>query len=213
MRVKKSPAAMHGAAVASIAVGKTCGVAPDADLYYIGADFWGSPGGIDFKYLAAAIDRVVTISEALPRGKRIRVISISRGFNGSDRGVEALLRSIANAKSKKIMVLTTSPELYYNFDFMGLGREPGADPDSRDSYGPGLFWRKRFFGSGKWGSETTLLAPMDSRTTASPTGDGDYVFYRQGGLSWSTPYLAGLYALACQLDPDITPESFFNKAL
>ena len=41
----------------------------------------------------------------------------------------------------------------------------------------------------------------------------DYVFYRQGGLSWSTPYIAGLYALACQLDPDLTPEAFFKKAL
>jgi len=213
MRVKRSPASMHGAAVASIAVGKTCGVAPGANLYYIGADFWGSPGGIDFKYLAAAIDRVVAISEALPEGKKIRVISISRGFNRSDRGAGALMRSIANAMSKKIMVLTTSPELYYNFDFMGLGREPGADPDSRDSYGPGLFWQKRFFSSDKWGSETTLLVPMDSRTTASPTGDNDYVFYRQGGLSWSTPYIAGLYALACQLDPGLTPEAFFKKAL
>jgi hypothetical protein len=54
---------------------------------------------------------------------------------------------------------------------------------------------------------------MDSRGTASPTGYDDYVFYRQGGWSWSIPYIAGLYALACQVKPDITPEVFWSKAL
>ena len=54
---------------------------------------------------------------------------------------------------------------------------------------------------------------MDSRCTASPTGANDYVYYCQGGLSWSIPYLAGLYALACQVKPDITPELFWRTAL
>jgi hypothetical protein len=58
-----------------------------------------------------------------------------------------------------------------------------------------------------------LLIPMDSRTTASPTGTEDYVFYRQGGWSWSIPYLAGMYALAVQVKPDITPEEFWDIAL
>ena len=44
---------------------------------------------------------------------------------------------------------------------------------------------------------------MDSRCTASPTGINDYVYYREGGMSWTVPYLAGLYALACQVNPDI----------
>jgi len=54
---------------------------------------------------------------------------------------------------------------------------------------------------------------MDSRTTASPTGTEDYVFYRQGGWSWSIPYLAGMYALAAQVKPEITPEQFWEAAL
>ena len=53
---------------------------------------------------------------------------------------------------------------------------------------------------------------MDSRCTASPTGVNDYVFYRKGGMSWSVPYVAGLYALACQVKPDITPNIFWNEA-
>ncbi|MFC1604953.1 hypothetical protein ACFL5F_08000 [Planctomycetota bacterium] len=41
----------------------------------------------------------------------------------------------------------------------------------------------------------------------------EYVFYRQGSLSWSIPYIAGVYALAVQVEPDITPERFWDLAM
>jgi hypothetical protein len=34
-----------------------------------------------------------------------------------------------------------------------------------------------------------------------------------GGWSWSIPYLAGTYALAVQVDPNITPDEFWEAAL
>lgn len=54
---------------------------------------------------------------------------------------------------------------------------------------------------------------MDYRCIASPTGSSDYAVYPQGGLSWVMPYLAGTYALACQVKPDITPDEFWKVAL
>ena len=54
---------------------------------------------------------------------------------------------------------------------------------------------------------------MDSRTTASPDGADEYVFYRQGGWSWSMLYIAGMYALAAQVEPTITPERFWSLAM
>lgn len=54
---------------------------------------------------------------------------------------------------------------------------------------------------------------MDSRCTASPTGINDYVYYREGGMSWTVPYLAGLYTLACQVNPDIILDVFFFETL
>ena len=53
---------------------------------------------------------------------------------------------------------------------------------------------------------------MDSRTTASHTGSDEYAFYRVGGFSWAVPYIAGVYALAAQADPAITPERFWTLA-
>jgi hypothetical protein len=54
---------------------------------------------------------------------------------------------------------------------------------------------------------------MDARTTASPTGFNDYAFYGEGGRSWSIPYIAGMYALAWQVDPGISPQKFWSTAL
>ena len=54
---------------------------------------------------------------------------------------------------------------------------------------------------------------MDARTTASPTGVDEYVFYGEGGWSWSIPYVAGVYALAAQVEPSITPDRFWALAL
>ena len=54
---------------------------------------------------------------------------------------------------------------------------------------------------------------MDSRTTASLGGSDEYVFYREGGFSWAVPYIAGVYALAAQVDNNITPNRFWALAM
>jgi hypothetical protein len=45
------------------------------------------------------------------------------------------------------------------------------------------------------------------------TGPNDYVYYSDGGWSWTIPYLAALYTLACRVDPDITPQRFWETGL
>ncbi|NLY84865.1 MAG: hypothetical protein GX077_00735 [Tissierellia bacterium] len=59
-------ARMHGSAVVSIAVGKNVGVAPEADLYYIAADFYRN----DLYWVAEAIDRIMEIIRHCQRIKR-----------------------------------------------------------------------------------------------------------------------------------------------
>ncbi len=73
-------AAMHAAAVASLAVGKTVGVAPGADLYFISA-FSGKCFDTPEMYhcLTQGIRRILEINQQLPAERKIRVISISRG--------------------------------------------------------------------------------------------------------------------------------------
>ena len=215
-------AAMHGAAVASVALGETVGVAPGADLYYVAEwrmDIDPPPEGDrgNFAITALAVRRILEINEQLPPEQRIRVISISVGWGPNDRGYAEMMAAVREATEAGMLVICSSVEAVHGFSFHGLGRDPMADPEAASSYVPGTWWadsfydRPRSFGA-PW-RERTLLVPMDSRTTASPTGDEDYVYYKTGGWSWSIPWIAGLYALVAQVEPDVTPEWFWRAAL
>jgi subtilisin family serine protease len=208
---------MHGAAVASIALGKTVGVAPGAELYYIATQF------IDqntLRRLARSVDRIVEVNRQLPKDNQIRVISISRGWTPSDEGYKDITEAVQKAQAAGILFVCTSVErVHERFDFGVLGRSPLADPEVFESYEPGLFLARQFWSRPPARSDRSSSArdsfsvPMDSRTTASPAGIDKYVFYRMGGMSWAVPYVAGVYALAVQVDPAMTPERFWALAV
>ena len=207
-------AQMHGSAVTSIAVGKNCGVAPDADVYYIASTFgrYGAGGmKMNLNYMADSIDRVLEINTYLPAEKKIRVISISRGFS-VEKGSDEVRAAIERAKEAGVFVITTSTEDNYGFTLMGLGKELTTDPNDISSYGPGHFWSDSFYSGYMPDASHMLLVPMDARTYASWNGVDGYEFGASGGLSWSVPWLAGLYALCIQADDDLTPELFIEKA-
>jgi subtilisin family serine protease len=207
---------MHGPAVASIAVGKTVGVAPEADLYFIakgncGVDATAS-SSFDFSCLAKGVLRIIAINQGLPEHRKIRVLSLSIGWSAQQKGYPEMTDAVNKASAAGIFVISSSISQTYGFKFHGMGRDSQVDPNLFNSYLPGSWWAQQFY-DGKTTLNQTLLVPMDARTTASPTGIHDYVFYGEGGWSWSIPYLAGMYALACQVDPGITPQRFWSTAL
>jgi subtilisin family serine protease len=212
--VPGTPSQMHGPGVTSIAVGKTVGVAPDANVYYI-ATFNFDPHDpekeMDYSYEAQAIHRILEINKQLPADQKIRVISMSTGLNPAFKGYEDALAAINEAREAGIFPITVSLDTTYGQNILGLGRDPLSDPENFQSYRPPDWWAQDFFKQGAL--QSTLLIPMNSRTTASPTGKEDYVFYAPGGMSWTVPYLAGTYALAVQVKPDITPEEFLSAAM
>ncbi|MHB8094338.1 MAG: S8 family serine peptidase [Candidatus Aminicenantales bacterium] len=213
-------ASTHGPAMASIAVGKTVGVAPGADLYFIARSFELDENGeyvIDHAHLARSIDRILEINRGLPEKRKIRVISVSIGWAPSQQGYAEVTAAMERAEAEGIFVVSSSigETSGGKFYFHGLGRNPLDDPEALKSYRPGMWWSDDFhMGINRQASiQDMLIVPMDSRSAASPTGTGDYAFYRSGGWSCSIPYIAGLYALACQVKPEITPEAFWTAAL
>lgn len=223
-------ATMHAAALASISVGEECGVAPGADLYFWAYNNLKSESlnndsyeetDINYAGYAKVIDRILEVNENLPENEKIRVIAISKGYDysGNSYGVRAeireLLEAVRRAEEAGIFVVTTSTGKNYSFfspeqkkaPFAGLAKiDPAGDMEDAENYTLG-FWQ--------WENaqnyEQSVLIPMDNRTTADFTGD-TYVYYIDGGWSWTVPYIAGVYALCAQVREDITPELFYEAA-
>lgn len=117
-------------------------------------------------------------------------------------------------------------ETYNNkFWYYGVDRKPMDDPEKQASYKPHKWkdWLSfvpianfRKYYEKKFDSVSPkefLLVPMSSKTFAGYEGTNDYTFNRIGGWSSVEPYLAGLYAMCCQVKPDITPDIFWSTAL
>lgn len=206
-------AQMHGPAVASIAVGKTVGVAPGAKLYYI-AETHGHLIGREFEFDATIIaDSILRILEAnrhLPQDQKIRVISISRGFGPEDKGYDAMVKAIDQADKENIFVITTSTEQSYpGFFLHGMDRAYLQDPDDVHSYSP-AGWVTEDFYQNPDEYQSNIWFPMGSRSVASCTGAKNYELSYAGGLSWAVPWCAGFYALCCEVKPEITPGEFIQ---
>lgn len=203
---------MHGAAVSSIAVGKDIGVAPDSKLYYIAETHGYYIDGnfnFDASIIADSILRVLEINKHLPEDEKIRVISISRGYNQNNNGYKELVNAIKKADAENIFVITTSVGRYYNLKLMGMSRDYLDAPNDFNSYSPARWIEDDFYKNpNKY--QDYILVPMGSRTYAGCTGTSDYEICYEGGLSWAVPWLAGFYALCCQVKPDITPQEFIK---
>lgn len=209
-------ASMHGPAVASIAVGKTVGVAPDADLYYIAENHGELKNQVfeyDFTWLAMSIDRILEVNKTLPMDEKIRVISITVGWGPDQKGYKKTMEAVNRAKEQGVFIVSSSLRQTYGLNFHGIGRSWYSNPDDPTAYVPGYWWANEFFREHSFYVDEMLLVPMDGITTAGPIGSDGYVYYPQGGWSWSIPYIAGVYALACQVDRDITPSKFWDLAL
>lgn len=221
-------ASMHGPFVTSISVGKTCGVAPEASVYYIGAYSFTLSGDdriIDYTSYAEAINKILEINKSLPADQKIRAISISATWSPKDNGYKEITEAVERAKREDVFVISASMFESYGYWTYCMTKEPLTDPDNPESYKPydwdsrmklisntasAPYYEKVF--SDKFDSKF-LLIPIGARSFASPTGSDVYAFLQTGGWSLMEPYIAGLYSLACQVNPRITPEEFWKAAL
>jgi hypothetical protein len=182
------PPQMHGPAVLSNAVGRTCGVAPGAEATFFAVAMWKR----DNAPYIEAMNKIFALNDDLPEAKRIRVVSISTGMFSRYPRYEEWKAVLAEAERRGILVITCD-ETFMKYGT--LGRLPGRDPDDPRSYTRGVY-----------GAEDGLVyVPADNRTIASPEGKDVYTYEPAGGMSWAAPYMAGLAALALQVGPKLGP--------
>lgn len=214
---KQEEGQMHGSAVASIAVGKTVGVAPKAKLYYFAADLVDKmeenaddESQRTSTYYSRALNAIIDMNRNLSDDEKIVVVSISAA-PGWSKNSEVWQAALKRAKNTGIFVTTTEIEKEYGLKDNGVNRDVFGNPDDPNSYSQ-TAWQ-----TGQNPSvdvqKNTLCFPMGHRTTAAPNGNDQYVHYANGGWSWVKPYEAGLYVLAKQVNKDVTPEEFFKAGL
>lgn len=191
---------MHGPAVTSLLVGNTIGIAPDARIYYAAVPSWL----LDAQYYADALDWVIAENEKLPEGEKIRVVSVSAAPSGIwspfTKNLDAWDAAFIRAAGAGLLVLDCTFEegitLMCTYDL--------NDPDKVASCIPN--WDPATH------SPRERINIPTSKTTASENINNNgkvqffYRFSGYGGLSWSTPYLAGVLAMGWQINPRLSNE-------
>jgi len=184
------PVQMHGPPVCSIAVGKTCGVAPGASLYYFAVPMWKREN----QPYCDAIDKLIKLNADPNTTERVRVVSISTGRFPQQANFDRWQEALKKAEQNGILVVTCAQD---SIQHGMLARIDGKYPDSPNSYQSGIYGVQ----------PGAVLVPASNRTTAGHTGRNVYTFWREAGMSWATPYLAGLAVLAYQVNPEIEPKT------
>lgn len=206
-------AELSGAWITSGIAGRNTGVAPEAEIDYYAVQVykdWQS-GKRTVLHLAQAIHTILEENRRLPASRRVRVIVTDIGADSTDEGYAELYRAYEQALTEGVLVATPDMLGHREYMVLGLRRQPDADPNRVESYRPGPHWT-RLNDGGQLGQGNWVGVPMEARTVAAETGNRDYRFYRLMGEGVTRSYLAGVYVLAVQLRPEITPEAFWGLA-
>ena len=197
----------HGTSVASVLVGKKCGVLPEAQLHYFAVNL------VDLENALRALERLLTYNETLPSGGKIRYVNLSTGFGGQEAAFRAL---ILKAREQGILVFTST---------MPTATEPplalreAAYDDQQDMNNLNSIvigeWMDAFLKENNMSREElvqirqeaddekgfiNVYLPCAKRYVASPEAKDKYVYELDGGLSWATPMLTGLAGMAAQIN-------------
>lgn len=231
---------MHGPAVASLLVGKNCGVAPGAKLVYKAVP----SGKRDFHFKTKALNDIIEKNKNSQPNEKIRIISCSVGYVTEipEPGLDKWIQTLNKAKESGIFVVDVIGN-QLNISPKGCGK--AKDKDNFNNYYPKLNsdgnikedeeLKKLYLEKDinkiikklreltpetfknisdfalKEKIEKELYIPCDYRTMASSwKEEGQYMYNGSGGISWSIPYLAGLFALALQIDPLINQEKLVS---
>lgn len=182
----------HGSGVCSIAVGKTCGVAPLANLHYYATPSpkWQD----DNRPWAKTVEQILERNRDLPQAEKVRVISKSAGQFSVREYYRQWQAVVDEANRRGVLVVTCGSE---SVSYGTLKRKVGTDPDDPNCHG---------YAFQNADGSRPVYVPVANRAVASHRGRKAYTFDTRGGDSWAVPYLAGLAVLAFQVHPTISPD-------
>ena len=179
---------MHGPAVLSLLAGKDTGTAPGSEVSYYAHASWQE----DQATHAACLYQIIEQNKSLSEEKKITMVAFSDNIDLTEANADQFRDAVAACQEAGIMVWFC--EEYGAASFLPMSDR--NDPEN-------LTWDN-------WvtpGSSPELVyVPAGSRTTAATMGGAEYIYWSSGGLSWTMPYMLGLYAIVAEIDPTLTQD-------
>lgn len=179
---------MHGPAVLSLLAGKDTGTAPEAEVYYYAHASWLA----DQTTHAACLYQIIEQNKSLPEGQRITMVGFSDNIDESEKNADAFRDAVTACEKAGIMV-------WFCGEYGAGSFLPMSDKNDPRNLVPEEWW-----GSGH--RPKLVMVPAAGRTTAATMGGASYIYWASGGLSWTMPYMLGLYAIATEIDPSLTQD-------
>ena len=201
----------HGQATAGLLAGDETGAAPDSNLVYF------AKGGNNEKDGLQALRRIIEINKKAKPEDKIRVVSLSWGFDEDMPGYDEFRNLLKELYNDNVFVVTadlnmldseiTGAEMPYG----GIAKkEQAGNPDDFSNY-----IAIDMFGSPN--PEKTLYFASGDRTVASARNNKSFRHDSQQSTSWTVPTIAGIYTCALQCADEngikLTPAKFWEYAL
>lgn len=181
-----SNSSMHGPAVLSLLVGKDVGTAPDTEVYYYGHAPWKR----DQKTHAQCLYQIIEQNKKLPKKKKITMVGFSDNIVPTEKNADALKKAVKACEDAGIMV-------WFCGDYSAASFIPNSDKNNFENLTHEI-WETNHDKS------YLVYVPAAGRTTSYEEGNKSYIYWAEGGLSWTMPYVLGLYGIVKQIDPSLT---------
>ena len=203
---------MHGPGVTSLLVGKNCGIAPGARLFY--KKVTNGEGHSNWESCSDSLNKIIDYNNIVEETEKIKVVSYSNGYpNPGFKGdLENWIKTIKKAKDNGIIFVDGNT--FFDLDFNGGGNfDEKENIDKYYNWGQeNLDQYNKIFNiednsKDRIKPEGRIVIPCDCRTVASSWNENNqYSYYSKGGISWSIPYLAGIFTLMLQVNKNLKME-------
>lgn len=189
----------EGVTAASLAVGKTVGIAPKANLFFFAHDRgdFRKEQTLDLRPMAQSLERIYELNKQL--SYKIDVVAVTDIIFDKAIGVPEVKEAINKLENSGVAVFTQDD----NF-FIINRTDPMNSPDEIETFDAPLYWNER--------ATQTIAFPGTFQTVASARGDDVYEYLHGNLFEHAVIYATGIYALAKQVDPTLNKERFVRTA-
>lgn len=193
----------HGITCAGFLCGNTCGVAKSTNLYYYAYPEGWHNDEMHWGYYFKGLDMIKEHNEKANAEDKIKIVSVSNGFGNQPELRAKMNKYVNELKDMDCYVIYSN---LFGETFTASSKVFNANPDGFDAYKLDTWqdndWHKK-----------NILVPAGGRTSPCNSGNDKYMYNGNGsGFSWAIPYLCGVFALALQVNRDLSYDDFCEIA-